>query len=102
MDWLCQAGDAVEKEIFARVTAALDLEVGLLFSGTTSTCLELDEEDGPMPRDKNGHATDDTGKAAGGGPAAFRAYGKSKDHRDDLLQVVIGLAVTRDGIPVRV
>ena len=32
----------------------------------------------------------------------FRAYGKSKDHRDDLPQVVIGMAVTRTGIPVRV
>ena len=35
-------------------------------------------------------------------PAAFRTWGKSKDHRDDLPQVVIGMAVTRDGIPVRV
>ncbi|MEU1567007.1 hypothetical protein ABZ504_42685 [Streptomyces mirabilis] len=32
----------------------------------------------------------------------FRAYGKSKDSRDDLPQVVVGMAVTRDGIPVRV
>src|SRR5216684_2678288 len=35
-------------------------------------------------------------------PAGFRTWGKSKDHRDDLPQVVIGMAVTRDGIPVRV
>ena len=33
---------------------------------------------------------------------AFRAYGHSKDHRPDLPQVVIGMAVTRTGIPVRV
>jgi transposase len=32
----------------------------------------------------------------------FRAYGKSKDHRGDLPQVVIGMAVTRTGIPIRV
>nr|NLI51153.1 transposase [Propionibacterium sp.] len=32
----------------------------------------------------------------------FRTWGKSKDHRDDLPQVVIGMAVTRTGIPVRV
>lgn len=31
----------------------------------------------------------------------FRTHGKSKDSRDDLPQIVIGLAVTRDGIPVR-
>jgi transposase len=34
--------------------------------------------------------------------AGFRVFGKSKDHRDDLPQIVIGMAVTRDGIPVRV
>ena len=32
----------------------------------------------------------------------FWTYGKSKDSRDDLPQIVIGMAVTRDGIPVRV
>lgn len=32
---------------------------------------------------------------------AARRFGKSKDHRDDLPQVVIAMAVTRDGIPVR-
>jgi hypothetical protein len=30
-----------------------------------------------------------------------RRLGHSKDHRDDLPQVVIAMAVTRDGIPVR-
>ena len=33
--------------------------------------------------------------------AGFRAHGRSKDSRDDLPQIVIGLAVARDGIPVR-
>jgi transposase len=32
----------------------------------------------------------------------FGVHGKSKDSRDDLPQVVVGMAVTRDGIPVRV
>jgi hypothetical protein len=31
----------------------------------------------------------------------FRTYGKSKDRRDDLPQIVIGLAVTKEGVPVR-
>lgn len=30
-----------------------------------------------------------------------RTFGNSKDRRDDLPQVVIAMAVTRDGIPVR-
>ena len=35
-------------------------------------------------------------------PPGSATHGKSKDSRDDLPQVVIGMAVTRDGIPVRV
>jgi IS4 transposase len=107
MDWLHQARDAVEKEIFAQVATALDLEVDLLFFDTTSTCFELDGEDEPVARDERGLPAPD-GQDSGAGEAGervmrgFRAYGKSKDHRDDLPQVVIGLAVTRDGIPVRI
>ena len=46
---------------------------------------------------------DDPVDDCAGTPAerATRAFGKSKDHRDDLPQVVIAMAVTRDGIPVR-
>lgn len=33
--------------------------------------------------------------------AAVRRYGRSKDHRSGLPQVVFGLAVTRVGVPVR-
>jgi hypothetical protein len=102
MDWLHQVRGAVEKEIFGQVANLLNLEVDLLFFDTTSTYFELDGEDEPVPRDKNGTVTDDQQEAAEGKPAGFRAYGKSKDHRDDLPQVVIGMAVTRDGIPVRV
>jgi len=102
MDWLHQVKDAVEREIFGQVANLLNLEVDLLFFDTTSTYFELDEEDQPVPRDKNGNVAGDAEKAAGGKLAPFRAYGKSKDHRDDLPQVVIGMAVTRDGIPVRV
>ena len=62
----------------------LNLEVDLLFFDTTSTYFERDEpEQGPAR-------------------APFRVLGHSKDHRPDLPQVVIGLAVTREGIPVRV
>jgi Transposase DDE domain len=102
MDWLHQVKDPVEKEVFHQVANLLNLEVDLLFFDTTSTYFELDEEDQAVPRDKHGNVTEDEQKAAEGKPGGFRAYGKSKDHRDDLPQVVIGMAVTRDGIPVRV
>jgi hypothetical protein len=102
MDWLHQVKEPVEQEIYGQAANLLNLEAGLLFFDTTSTYFEVDEEDEAVPRDKNGNVTDDEQKAAGGKPAGFRAYGKSKDHRDDLPQVVIGMAVTRDGIPVRI
>ena len=88
--------------MFHQVANLLNLEVDLLFFDTTSTYFELDEEDEEVPRDKAGNVTGDEREAAKGKPAPFRAYGKSKDHRDDLPQVVIGIAVTRDGIPVRI
>jgi hypothetical protein len=108
MDWLLEVKDELEKEVFSQVANLLNLEVDLLFFDTTSTYFETDGEDEPVWRDKQGEPVpggdDDPAAAAGrdGKLAAFRAFGKSKDHRDDLPQVVIGMAVTRDGIPVRV
>jgi transposase len=88
MDLLVEA-DAqakVQEAVFFATADLLNLEVDLLFFDTTSTYFERDEPDA----------------AGADGRPAFRAYGHSKDHRPDLPQVVIGLAVTREGIPVRV
>jgi transposase len=83
MDLLVEA-DAqakVQEAVFFAVADLLNLEVDLLLFDTTSTYFERDtEEDGEH---------------------AFRKYGHSKDHRTDLPQIVIGLAVTKEGIPVR-
>src|SRR5215207_9118460 len=84
MDLLVEA-DAqaeVQEAVFFAVADLLNLEVDLLFFDTTSTYFERD--------------------TAETGDDAFRVYGHSKDHRDDLPQIVIGLAVTKEGIPVRV
>jgi len=107
MDWLHEVRHALERQVFSQVAAALDLEVDLLFFDTTSTYFELEAEDEPVPRDDDGSPAPgggDTGEAGGDGPAAggFRVLGNSEDHRDDLPQIVIGMAVTRTGIPVRV
>src|SRR3954447_8270797 len=88
MDLLVEA-DAqakVQEAVFFATADLLNLEVDLLFFDTTSTYFEREAPD-PAGED---------------GTPAFRAYGHSKDHRPDLPQVVIGLAVTREGIPVRV
>lgn len=108
MDFLLEIAPALEQEVFHQVATLLNLEVDLLFFDTTSTYFCRDEADEPVLRDGRGRrcATSgdvDPGAEAGGGPSSgFRTYGKSKDHRDDLPQIVIGMAVTREGIPVRV
>ena len=107
MDWLLEIHRELEREVFGQVATLLDLEVDLLFFDTTSTYFEPDEPDEPIARDQRGHVLPKpSDPAAGDGdgakPAGFRTYGKSKDHRDDLPQVVVGMAVTRTGIPVRV
>jgi len=106
MDWLAEIKDELERKVFDNLADLLNLEVDLLFFDTTSTYFVTDGEDEPVARDQNGNPvtsentdSEDEGRR---GPGGFRAWGKSKDHRDDLPQVVIGMAVTRDGIPVRV
>ncbi|MDN5929471.1 MAG: IS1634 family transposase [Pseudonocardia sp.] len=106
MDWLLDIAPDLEREVFWQVATLLDHEVDLLFFDTTSTYFETDHPDDPVARDVRGHPVpggdgEDTGEDTGGG-VGFRTYGKSKDSRDDLPQVVIGMAVTRAGIPVRV
>jgi IS4 transposase len=113
MDWLLEIAGDLEKEVFWQVATLLDHEVDLLFFDTTSTYFETEEPDTPVTRDARGKpvpdppaATENTATENGTDPAAegvgFRTYGKSKDAREDLPQVVIGMAVTRAGIPVRV
>jgi len=84
MDLLVEADSAaqVQEAVFFACADLLNLEVDLLFFDTTSTYFERDDPES--------------------GEGAFRVYGHSKDHRPDLPQIVIGLAVTREGIPVRV
>lgn len=103
MDWLHEVTGELERQVFDEVANLLNLEVDLLFFDTTSTYFELAEPDEPSTRDDQGQPIDDNGQGEGQEPskAGFRTYGKSKDSRDDLPQIVIGMAVTRDGIPVR-
>jgi hypothetical protein len=101
MDYLLSIEPDLAKEAYFQVTDLLNLEVDLLFFDTTSTYFETEEADDPVARDQGGRLvgpeSDRAVKEAG-----FRTHGKSKDSRDDLPQVVVGMAVTRDGIPVRV
>jgi hypothetical protein len=88
MDWLLAIEEKLAEAVYWSVADLLDLEVDLLFFDTTSTYFESDGDD----------AVSDDGERVVG----FRTFGHSKDSRPDLPQVVIGMAVTRTGIPIRV
>lgn len=79
MDFLLEHAEDIQKEVFWSTATLLNLTVDLIFFDTTNTYFETDEP----------------------GPSDLKAYGKSKHKREDLPQVTIGLAVTREGIPVR-
>lgn len=85
MDFLLANDSRVQESVFHSVANLLNLEVDVIFFDTTSTYFEADPDE------------QDDDEAEG-----FRRLGHSKDHRPDLPQVAIGLAVTREGIPVRV
>ncbi|MGH8775441.1 MAG: IS1634 family transposase [Jiangellaceae bacterium] len=87
----------LQQAVFFSVANLLNLEVDILFFDTSSTYWETDSADDALPDD--GTASDEGARAVEG---AWRTYGHCKDHRADLPQVVIGMAVTREGIPVRV
>lgn len=84
MDFLLEASENIQHDVFFSVANVFNLEVDLLFLDTTTTYFEIDGED------------EDTDEQDG-----FRKRGHGKDNHPELAQVVIAFAVTREGIPVR-
>ena len=109
MDFLLDASEEIQKAVFFSTANLLNLEVDLLLYDTTSSYFEMDFDD----EERSSRDTRWSAHEAGVGDAPtrprpqvvndppLRLHGHSKDHRPDLAQVVIGLAVTREGIPVR-
>ncbi len=79
MDFLLKYQDAIQEKVFWATAHLLNLTVDLIFFDTTNTYFEMEDP----------------------GDSELLAYGKSKQKKDDLPQVTIGLAVTRECIPVR-
>jgi transposase len=86
MDFLLECEEEIQREVFFSVANLLNLEVDVIFFDSSSTYFEIEEED----------EADEAEERVG-----VRRFGDSKDRRPDLPQVVVGLAVTREGIPVR-
>ena len=97
MDFLLEALEEIAGEIFGSVAHLLNLDLDIIFVDTTSTYWEIDGADELADLQDT---VDDDGISR---PVeqGKRSFGHSKDHRTDLPQVVIAMAVTRDGVPVR-
>src|SRR4051794_15680863 len=97
MDFLLQALAEIAAEVFASVAHLLNLDLDIVFVDTTSTYFEVEAAD-ELPELQADAGDDEQTNPA---EAGTRAFGHSKDSRNDLPQVVIAMAVTRDGVPVR-
>lgn len=76
LDFLAEYKDKLEVQLFERIRNLFNMDLDLVFWDTTSTYFE------------------------GNGTEELAHYGYSKDKRSDRLQIVIGLLMTKEGIPV--
>jgi hypothetical protein len=90
MDFLEQHKPEVEKSVYFAMADLMNADVDVVFYDTTSLHFEVDEED-ELPKEHKR-----LGKYE-----PLRKRGHSKNGRGDAPQIVIGLAITRDGLPVR-
>src|SRR3954469_3078263 len=89
LDFLTVWADEIEREVFLKTADLFNLDVDLIFYDTTTAYFEIDEPD------------EDEQEFAGRLYAPLRKRGHNKEGRDNQPQVIIALAVTRDGMPVR-
>jgi hypothetical protein len=80
LDLLAAHAETIQEEVFLRTADLFKLDVDLIFYDTTTAWFAIDQED----------------EADG-----LRQRGHAKDGPEGAPQVVIALAVTRDGMPVR-
>lgn len=76
LDFLAEHKDEIEENLFVGQTNLFNRQLDLVFFDTTSTYFE--------------------GQAGEG----LAQYGHSKDHRSDRMQILIGILMTREGLPI--
>jgi hypothetical protein len=89
LDFLDTHIAAIERELFFRTADLFRADVDLIFWDTTTVYFEVDEED-VVAETRRGTTL-----------PPLRKRGHSKESRDETPQVIVGLALTRDGLPVR-
>lgn len=75
LDYLACSKEEIEKNLFSRLTDLFSLQLNLIFYDLTSTYFE-------------------------GQSCPLAEFGYSRDHRPDARQVVLGLLVTDEGLPI--
>jgi len=76
LDFLTEQKDEIERLLFEQVRNLFNLEMDPVFWDTTTAYFE------------------------GNGPEGVAQYGHSKDHRPDRVQILVGVLMTKEGIPV--
>ena len=98
MDYFEKHKEEIEKEIYFSVADLFSLDVDLVFYDTTSLHFEIDEEDAGGSEEAMLHGS----KLAGSKSyEALRQRGHAKNKRTDVPQIVVGLAIARNGLPIR-
>ena len=89
LDFLLVWSEQIEREVFLQAADLFRLDVDLIFYDTTTAYFEIDAAD-DQPAEWGGRLY-----------APLRRRGHNKEGRDGQPQVIVALAVTRDGMPVR-
>jgi Transposase DDE domain len=89
LDFLDTHIEAIERELFFRIADLFRADVDLIFWDTTSVYFEVDDEDTEFETKRDTPLP------------PLRKRGYNKEGRGNHPQVVVGLALTRDGLPVR-
>lgn len=87
MDFLASRKEEIEEELYWQLADLLSIDVDLIFYDTTSVHFEIDDEDQDEEEDE------------GAGGLRFRGHAKKGGEGDP--QIVVGMAVTRDGYPAK-
>jgi Transposase DDE domain len=89
LDFLLVWSETIEHDVFLQTADLFRLDVDLIFYDTTTAYFEIDDAD------------DEPAEWGGRLYAPLRRRGHNKEGRGSQPQVIVALAVTRDGMPVR-
>jgi len=90
MDFLLVHQEKIETAVYFKMADLMNVDVDLIFYDTTNIHFEVDDEDEASLRGPDGVTRE-----------PLRKRGRAKNGRDDAPLVSVGLAVTREGLPVR-